>query len=310
MARTVEFTWNEVDQTVVTFFSDLKSRETSTGLDLTSTEDYRLKTKGQVFEGMKAPAQFTLTCEINEDIDFDLSSSFTTPDDILPGLGKFGRINNLLTGSSAQILNIFQVPTWEKTEPVSLNLKPILYTRRNAILDCLIPAWSLASLTILKYDGKSFRTPGVWLGSTGESLARQQKPAQRDQPAGESHAAGQNNATNVEAGTKGTAQQNAAQKLKDGLAELNKGSNFVKVRIPGIISFTGILKSCKPTFSRHVTESGGPLWVMLDMKIEGAIPASSIELFSELTQLSSGNGNISSSGPNNSISNRATTVFK
>ena len=300
MARTVEFTWNEVDQSVINFYADLKLRETSTGLDLTSTEDYRLRTpRGTVSKGMSA-VQFSISCDINEDIDFDLSSTFTSPDDILPGLGKLGRINNLLTGDHAQILNIFQVPTWEKTEPIALNLKPILYTRRNAILDCLIPAWSLASLTILKYDGKSFRTPGVWLGNVGESLARQKKQPQKE--AGSEIATSQTNTANDHA--------QAVTDVTNGLKKLNENSNFVNVRIPGIVAFTGILKSCKPTFSRHVTESGGPLWVMLDMKIEGAIPASSIELFSELSDLSSGNGNVSTSGQNNSIRNRASTVFK
>ncbi len=302
MARTVEFTWNEIDQSVINFYADLKLRETSTGLDLTSTEDYRLRTpRGTVSKGMSA-VQFSISCDINEDIDYDLSSTFTSPDDILPGLGKLGRINNLLTGQSAQILNIFQVPTWEKTEPIALNLKPILYTRRNAILDCLIPAWSLASLTILKYDGKSFRTPGVWLGNVGEASKRIVKTGKPQKEAGSEHAASQTNTARDH--------EEAVTAVTNGLKELGESSNFVNVRIPGIVAFTGILKSCKPTFSRHVTESGGPLWVMLDMKIEGAIPASSIELFSELSQLSSGNGNVSTSGQNNSIRNRASTVFK
>lgn len=301
--RTINFAWTESDRSIVNFYKNQKKKQTSPGVsqDLTGTEDYRLKT---VNNDTSLPVTFTIQADLNEDFEFDVSSEFNTPDDVLPGIGKIGRYSSLLSGSAAQILNIFQVPTWDKTNPISLSIKPIFYTRRNSILDCLIPAWSLMSLTILKYDAdtKSFRTPGVWLGNVGAAMNRQASagvgfkvvtpPA--DQPGQEKDAGGSGTA----------AEPSPSAVLKAGLEAFGKSSNFIKVRVPGIISFTGMLKSCRPTFSRQVTESGGPLWVMLDMKIEGAIPASSVELFSELLTAP---GKKEGKSPN--TQNTPTTVF-
>ena len=59
---------------------------------------------------------------------------------------------------------------------------------------------------------------------------------------------------------------------------MNDG-RFVSVEIPGVIYLEkAIIESVRPTISKEVTESGFPLWMLLEITFEGMYPANTGDL--------------------------------
>jgi hypothetical protein len=288
MARFIDFQWVERDPRICTFYSDYSKKLTSTqGLDPTNTAAYRLNTDVLPAAGAKE-LNFKLKAELLEDVEFELSSEFGDPSDLLPGgnlIAKLGSINNAFTGKEASITNIFKIPMWASTAPLSLTLSVLLYTRTNAVLDVLVPALSLASMTILKSDGTGgYNTPGFFLGNVASAFRSRQK-------AGEGKLA-----------TDAAGNEIKGDQSKDFID--NVKGNFLKARIINLINLPlAMLVSCKPKFSKQLTESGAPLWAVLEMKIQTALPATTDDLFSEFIKDSGKSLNFSST------TSKATTVF-
>ena len=191
MAQVIKFTWTETDQGMVDFYTEVTRNApvASSGVDLlTDVGAYRLQITSPGEAVPEAPVEFSIQCDLAEDFEFEVSSEFEPASDVFGAAGSFlkdlGNINQLFTGSSAQILNIFEMPRWKSTAPLSISLSPIFYTRTNSQLDVLAPMFSLMSLTILKLDSKTnaYRTPGVYLGNVAQGLQRdtQAVPGQKD----------------------------------------------------------------------------------------------------------------------------------
>lgn len=286
MARNAELAWVETDSRIIQWYYKITNQISGQFLDPTGTIDtYRLQNRTPLFGGEAPQVEFTLTTELLEDLEFDVSSEFSSAEDSVPFasmLTQLGRYSSLLGGQSPEILNIFKVPTWQSTAPISLSLMPVLYTRTHSILDVLIPAMSLTGLTILKFDKRtnSFRTPGVYMGNLATALKRQQTAS--------GNSSTQNNpGTEASTATSGS-DLPSRQSLIDRLSKADESGapvatpGFFSLRIPNLINLpTALLLQCKPKFSKQITESGGPLWAVLEMKIQSALPASTVELFSE-----------------------------
>jgi hypothetical protein len=301
MARYVDLEWVETDQRIINLYDKYIATvggpgTTNTAFDATGVGDYRMQEgKGDKFdvEG-KAPAKdvkpneqgftvasksFSLRLDLADDMDWEVSSEFGEFGEMFsaltPLLNSAGKIFNLGTGQSANILNVFQTPTWQKTNPLSFTINAVLYTRTNGFVDVLLPAISLMSQTAIKVgtdtNGNPIRffTPGVYLGNIGKATSVD--------------AAGQKPKT---AGSTDDANTKPQRKQPDELVKSLVGSSgFVKVRIPGLIHLGfALVTSCKPKWSKQVTESGAPLWVSLEMKFMSTVPANSDMFLSEFTK--------------------------
>ena len=110
-----------------------------------------------------------------------------------------------------------------------------------------------------------FFTPGVYLGNIGKATSTD--------AAGKPKSAGSTDDANTK----------PERKQPDALVSSLVGSSgFVKVRIPGLIHIGfSLMESCKPKWSKQVTESGAPLWVQLEMKFKSTVPANSDMFLSE-----------------------------
>lgn len=289
MARNAEFAWVETDSRIIQWYYKITNQISGQFLDPTGTIDtYRLQNRTPLFGGEAPQVEFTLTTELLEDLEFDVSSEFSSAEDSVPfasNLTQLGRYSSLLGGVSPEILNIFKVPTWQSTAPISISLMPVLYTRTHSILDVLIPAMSLTGLTVLKFDKRtnSFRTPGVYMGNLGTAIKRQQEKEKNSNSSPAQKTPGKEASTAASGGD-----LPSRQSLIDRLASADEGGaatatpGFFSLRIPNLINLpTALLLQCKPKFAKQITESGGPLWAILEMKIQSALPASTVELFSE-----------------------------
>jgi len=300
MARTIEFEWIETDQRVVDFYESVV--KTQTTADLTGVTEYRLQrvsgasfgTAGETDKDGKPTTLhgasiiqegFSLKADLLDDIEWDVKSEFSTLGELAgplaAGLERIGAVYNAFTGTTPRILDVFKIPRWEKTNPLSFQITTILYTRSNGILDVLLPAMALISQTAIKVQTNSsgkvsrFATPGAYLGDIKANLS--ETPSRPLDPAPKS----------------GISLNSKSSELAPdaSIRKLAGSSGFVHVRIPGLINLGfALMESCKPKWSRQITESGAPLWCQLEMRFMTTTPANSTQLFSELATASANGG--------------------
>lgn len=285
MARQVTLEWIERDADLISWYGDATAK---LGMSSVGPSSINNPTgAGKVFEmssissmeeggtplpyGQKYCIVKTYTMD---DIDIEAESQFETPESMIPWAGflnTLGNIQSKVGGTSPEILNFMKVPTWQSTSPLQLNFQVNFYSMTDSTLDVLLPSLSLLSLTILKRvklegGGESYQVPGVFMGNMGEAMKRIKDLSQ------------EGGAANTEA-TESSVRE-TAKTLKD-MSKLGQG-RFFAVRIENLITLKQcILESVKPKFSRQQTESGGPLWATVDLKIRSILPASSAELLNE-----------------------------
>lgn len=297
MARTIEFEWIETDQRIVDYYESVV--KTQTTADLTGVSEYRLeRVPGASFGSLGGKSSdkgadlgsiiregFRLKADLIDDPEWDVKSEFSTMGELMgpiaSGLERIGAVYNAFTGSKAGILDVFKVPRWEKTNPLSFQINTILYTRSNGILDVLLPAMALISQTAIKAQTDSsgkvtrYATPGAYLGNIKQGVSETPSRPMDQAPK-----------SGVSLNTKSSEISPDAA-----IRKLAEGSGFVHVRIPGLINLGfALMETCKPKWSRQITESGAPLWCQLEMRFMTTTPAVSTQLFSELAT-AGGNSN-------------------
>jgi hypothetical protein len=263
-------------------FSETEILEIKTeflGLSLADAKD---KEKSVAY--LDNPNSTALKLPLIEDLSLETNSSFQTLEAIFSIAGRIQRILSAVNSLSAQgsagsLANIFTYEMWQKTDPIALNFKTVLYTKTNPFLDVWLPTVMLTSQSILsvinsKGGKKSYKLPGISLGGVRKFQKQQEDQARignndLDAPA-------DNEILN-----------------SDDLAKLNKNAEKSKsfeklctVRIPGVIKISPcMIVSAKPTFSRQTSRVSGkpfPIWAEIEMQIKSVAPASSGYFVDEL----------------------------
>lgn len=141
-----------------------------------------------------------------------------------------------MSESWTQFSNMFDVPRYQKTEPVRFSVKLGLYTTNNAKQNVWDTSRRLISMTILSQDPTNDQvviTPGISLASMAN-----------------------------------------VNKTKTGGVSAKLKAKLISVEIPGIIYLSrAMLESAIPTYSKQMTTSGYPLWCNLELNILGVMPA-------------------------------------
>jgi len=193
------------------------------------------------------PGAKVLELPLLDDVKIDVKSQFTSFGEMLPQIGQiFGLISNvessLSGGISEGLLNLknnFDIPKWNKTDPLIINLQLGFFTKTDSYYDVVKPMQELIKMTILSKDPNDdtrFIVPGISL-STMSDFNEQQK----------------NN-------EKGNNSQIRAK--------------ICAIEIPGIIYLPlAFLEQAQPTYSKQITESGNPLWGTLDCQFVSVSPA-------------------------------------
>jgi hypothetical protein len=252
-----------------------------------NSEDVK-KFDSYIVEADKKPK---LIIPLLEDISVEANSSFQGLDTIFPLAGRIDRILKAVSsisgqGSSGSLSNIFNYEMWQKTEPISLNFKTILYTKTNPFLDVWLPVAMLTSQSILSAirDTKNKKTiyklPGISLGGVRKFQAQMAREASIGDPS----------TTSINPKTKKKYTETELDKLakeeekKDKQAEedYKASKSFEKlctVRIPGIMIISPcMVVSAKPTFSKQYSRINGkpfPIWAEIELQIKSVSPASS-----------------------------------
>jgi hypothetical protein len=176
---------------------------------------------------------------LTEDISFEVESTMASWSDIVPGLNILGMFQMVSTGVSGgasegilNMQNLFDAPRWEKTSPISFSASLGFYTVEDAYKDVYLPMKTLIGYSILSKRKIAGETKIVPPGIYLPSASATQE---------------------------GTSAES-----------LNGSAKLISVKIPGIIFMElAMITSCSPTFSKHITDKGYPLWGTLELSITG-----------------------------------------
>ena len=191
----------------------------------------------------------TMVFPLTEDIAFDVSSDLASWSDMVPGIELLGKIQQVKSGFSGQLSdgllnlqNMFDAPRWEKTNPIEFTVSLGFYLIDDAYKNIFKPMKELMGYSILSRDKKgNIIPPGLFLPAAS--------------------------ATRIKGIKDKDAQSKASSKSM-------RTAKLISLKIPGILSMQyAMIKSTNPVFSKHITESGFPLWGTLELNIVGVRPA-------------------------------------
>ena len=181
---------------------------------------------------------------VDSELTINYETEFGSFNDLVPGIGNvLDLVRNVSTGMSGQIgsgllnlSNMMAVSRWQNTKPARVNVKLHFYTKTNPKTDVVDEMQDLINLYILTPDGNGgYYVPGISL--------KTMKMA-------------------TDAGAKG----------KD--MDLKQNGKFCAIKIPGMIFLAAcMVTQAQSTYSNERTESGCPLWGILDIEFTGLYPA-------------------------------------
>jgi len=201
------------------------------------------KTKSGLMQTSIDKKEEVMVFPLTEDISFVTQSELASWSDMVPGLEILTTIQSVVVGLSGKVSgglldlqNMIDSPRWQKTMPLEFTVSLGFYLIDNALENIYKPMKKLIGFSILSRNTKGeIVPPGIFLPSAAAT-----KKAQGTQSAD----------------------------------NIRNSAKLIAVKIPGIITMPiAIIKSCTPVFSKHVTESGFPLWGTLELNITGLYPA-------------------------------------
>ena len=191
----------------------------------------------------------TLSTPLIDDPIIEMGSSFSSIGEMIPSKFmdalKLSKTFSKMEGvASAGLETLIDLPMWEKTEPIKLNIQLFFYTKTSAEKDVFEPIYALCSQSILQVKNKgTYSIPGVSMSAWSKMKDK--------------------GGTNVDP-------QKPLQNKDMGAS----GSTLISLEIPGIIYLPGcIVYNAKPTFSKNRTKSGYPVWGKVDLEIRSIYPA-------------------------------------
>ena len=202
----------------------------------------------------------TMTYPITEDFQIETSTEFSSFGDLCPTISSLVDVGNMLTTTGNGVVtdtglnlrSILDAPRWTKTNPVKITVDMFFYTKEKAKEDVVDAINILIGSHVLSQDDKGkTRVPGI-NASNVKSIDEMQAEI---------------TANGGEALSK-TEKDNINTQLQK-----QKNSMF-SVLIPGVVFLPyAFIFSISPTYSKHVTENGYPLWASANVQIQSVMPA-------------------------------------
>jgi len=206
----------------------------------------------------------TLTYPIMEDFQIETSTEFSNFAELCPTISSLVDLGITYESASSggvstagfNIRSILDAPRWQRTNPVKITLDMFFYTKTNPVTDVLIPMNALLGAHLPRFVEGKIKVPGL-------------------------------NATNVSDVNKiiGAAKEKSTALIeelgggKTGEKELrnileSQYSALFSVLIPGVVFLpVAFIFAIAPTYSKHVTEKGYPLWASANLQIQSLTPA-------------------------------------
>lgn len=194
----------------------------------------------------KQDAENTWISPLVEDMQITVGSEFTSFADMAPMLSSLVDLGNMattgfsgiLSGTGKELRNTLDQAKWQRTNPIEITTSLSFFTKTNSKEDVVKKVANLISLSVLSVVGegtsKKIIVPGI--------------------------------ALNVLSQIKDKEQGNETDFLE--------ASKLVSVLIPGIIYMSAAyVKTVQPTYSKHTTILGYPLWAKVDVTFAGVGPA-------------------------------------
>lgn len=259
---------------------------------------------------------------INDDIQLSANSSYVTLNDLfdMSTMGNLvdktvsteGALKGAVSQSHANYRNMFAYSLWEKTEPMSINVKITLYSKTDPLIDVVIPTYMIMSHAGLdkftdpngdqqyavpgvsflmamylykkaKYDIKKLETDALnvssddTIGTDKEGFVYRQTGAYDKS----------RNRVNPNGGQKKYFDRDNT----DFSGDKPFNSKLFSLLIDGLVYLDkAYIKSISATFSKHTAKSNEsgftgdfPIWTELDLQIESLVPAISSMLWDALT---------------------------
>lgn len=108
-----------------------------------------------------------------EDPTIEISSKFGSFNETFPTVGEFLDTATIISTSTSggvgalllQTRNLFDIPRWQKTDPVKFVAKLIFELKTNPVIDIFYPISQLINYTILTLEEKKYKVPGISLAS-------------------------------------------------------------------------------------------------------------------------------------------------
>lgn len=184
-----------------------------------------------------------------DDVKIEAQSQFSSFNEMLPQI--LGDVMSQVTALQAgitgtigsgllELKNKFDLPKWQKTDPITVNVVLGFFTKTNSYRDVYLPAKQIIGMSILSKDPNDedvYRVPGISLTTAKEYSIQTQN--------------GSNNTT--------------IDSLK---------SKLIAFEIPGIVYVPlAYVSQAIPTYSKQITENAYPLWCQLDCTFVSVSPA-------------------------------------
>ena len=214
-------------------------------------EKTTLETKSR--QDLQKQEREILILPMAEEISPKIETSFKTPREYFPSI--FTQVEDIMklfsTGSGSRsdtgtLTDFLDVPLWDKTQPLTLDLKFQLFTETDPYNDVVRPAMGLTSLNMLSpspSDATRFAVPGVSFASIKSAFSTE--------------------------GNKTVAGSGSASRFK-------RESKLISLEIPGVLYLNyAFIEKADPVFSNDITASGFPLWCDLTLTIKSLRPANS-----------------------------------
>jgi hypothetical protein len=259
---------------------------------------------------------------INDDIQLSANSSYVTLNDLfdMSTMGSLvdktisteGALKGAVSESHANYRNMFAYSLWERTEPMSINIKITLYSKTDPLIDVVIPTYMIMShagldkftdvngdnqfavpgisflMSMYLYKKNKFKmrlleTEAVNVSSTDPKSNDNDGFVYREAPVNDTS----RGRINPKGGPKKYFQEDNTQFSDD--KPFN--SKLFSLLIDGLVYLDkAYIKSISATFSKHTAKSNEsgfigdfPIWTELDVQIESLVPAISSMLWDALS---------------------------
>ena len=204
---------------------------------------------------------------IQEDFVIEAPTTFGSFADFCPTIDSLVNLGNAYTGTGGTVTegglklrSVLDSPRWQKTEPIKINTEMLFYTRSNAEEDVIGKVNTLLSLHILRVnpETKKIMIPGV----NAKNVVEMNKEMSKKVGKGKGKGTSSNTDTS----------SNVTGALESG--NLNSYNSIFSVTIPGVVYIEhAMLYSVEPTYSKHVTKKGFPIWASVRVQLQGLLPA-------------------------------------
>jgi hypothetical protein len=201
-----------------------------------------------------------IVCPLIEDFQLHIETAFLKPSQLMPnsiqrimGFMKLLQTAGGQTSRAPNILDILDVPVWDRTEPAKFDIKLQFFVEDDAYTDVVRPAIGLCSLSMLspniitkEKSGEKFQSfllPGINFSNLSGTMKA------------------------LKGEEKGKDGEPKSLQIDFRSTEFAK---LIALEIPGMIYLpVAMVEKADPTFSKEITDSGYPLWSEVTLSITG-----------------------------------------